>query len=647
MTTSGSTLGERRLTASAATWNEASVPARVPAALELPRSGSPWRRLALLRGRHLLRARRAADYYAASLNPERALPVADRGVVGRFALDLVRTRRSTVVALLVLHGLAALAGLVVPRFVGRLVDDVSSPGTTLAHVDALALAVAAVVVVQAVLTFLALRTSVLFGQDLLASAREHVVDTVLGLPLGRVESASSGDLVTRVTRDVSTMSQSVRYGLPEAAVALAATLLTVGAMLVNSVLLAAPLALSVPVLVLSVRRYLRRAAQGYVTEGGTYSLINTSLTETVEGARTVEALGLQQRRNTVNDDDIAESSQAERYTMALRNVLFGALGIAFDTPLVLVLAIGALGVGRGWVSLGQLTAATLYVQALREPLQRLIRNLDQLQVGIASTARLLGVAEVPQDREATDAVPVGNRLVGTDLRFAYRPGRDVLHGVDLELQPGERLAVVGPSGSGKSTLGRLLAGINGPRTGSVTVGGVELLDLPLPVLRTEVALVTQEHHVFAGSLRDNIVLAREDASDETVVEALRTVDALDWVERLPRGLDTRLGSGQLEPTPSQAQQIALARLVVADPHTLVLDEATSLIDPTTARHLEGSMAALLQDRSVVAIAHRLHTAHDADRIAVVIDGSIAELGSHDELVARDGEYARLWRAWTS
>jgi ABC-type multidrug transport system fused ATPase/permease subunit len=276
-----------------------------------------------------------------------------------------------------------------------------------------------------------------------------------------------------------------------------------------------------------------------------------------------------------------------------------------------------------------------------------VQNLDRLQVGIASATRLLGIAAVPQDRVAGDERPVGAKVSASDVRFAYREGRDVLHGVDLDLRPGERLAIVGPSGSGKSTLGRLLAGVHGPRTGSVTVGGVEAIRLPLEVLRTEVALVTQEHHVFAGTVRDNIILAREDSPDERVIEALRTVDAWDWVERLPQQLDTKLGSGNLALTPAQAQQIALARLVVADPHTLVLDEATSLIDPRTARHLEGSMAALLQRRAVVAIAHRLHTAHDADRIAVLIDGRVVELGSHEELVAARGEYASLWRAWTS
>jgi ABC-type multidrug transport system fused ATPase/permease subunit len=635
------------LRGSAETWRVTPPGPAVPEELLPPRSGSATSRLRAWRGRHQLRQRRAEQFFASSRNPERGLPVADRREVGAFASRLLRTRRSMITALLILHALAALAGLVVPRILGSLVDKASAPGTLAWTVDALALAVASAVVVQAIMTFFALRMSTIFGQDLLAEAREYVVRTVLGLPLSRVESASTGDLVTRVTRDVSTMSQSVRFGLPESVIAGMTTLLTVIAMLVNSPFLTLPLLVTSPLLIIAARRYVKRAPKGYITEGGTYSQINSSFTETVEGARTVEALGLQRDRIELGDDDIAISAQAERYTMSLRNLLFAVIGFAYDTPLVMVLILGGIGYANGWVSLGQITAATLYVQALVEPLDRLIRNVDRLQVGIASTCRLLGIAAVPQDREAGDRLPVGNRLIGRNLRFAYYDEHDVLHGIDLALRPGERLAIVGPSGSGKSTLGRLLAGINKPRTGSVTVGGVELTELPLPVLRTEVALVTQEHHVFVGTVRDNIILARESSTDDVVIEALRTVDAWDWVERLPQQLGTVLGSGHQRLTPAQAQQVALARLVVADPHTLVLDEATSLIDPRTARHLEGSMAALLEDRTVVAIAHRLHTAHDADRIAVVINGRVVELGSHHELVAADGEYARLWRAWTS
>ena len=636
-----------RLEGSEETWRSGPPAPRYPPSLVPSGTGSTADRLREWRRRHLLRERRAQEFFASAMNPERGLPVAPaRSVIG-FMSGLVRSRRALFVALLAFNALAAVAGLAVPKLLGTVVDAAATPETLGAKVTGLSLAVCGVVVLQASLAFLARWAANLFGQDILASAREYVVRTVLGLPLGKVESASSGDLVTRVTRDVSTMSESVRFGVPEAVVGAATTLLTVAAMVYNSAFLSLPLLVSGPLLFVAVRRYLQRASKGYITEGGTYSDINSTLTETVEGARTVEALGLQRRRIEVGDDDMAASAQAERYTMSLRNLLFAVIDITYNSPLVLVLLLGAVGYQRDWVTLGEITAATLYIQLLTEPLDRLIRNVDRLQVGIASTTRLLGIAAVPQDREAGDELPSGNQIVGRDLRFAYRGDHDVLHGIDLTLQPGERLAIVGPSGSGKSTLGRLLSGINRPRTGSVAVGGVELTELPLDVLRTEVALVTQEHHVFVGSVRDNIILARESSPDEVVQEALAAVEAWEWVERLPNGLDTIIGSGHQALTPAQAQQIALARLVVADPHTLVLDEATSLIDPRTARHLEGSMAALLRGRAVIAIAHRLHTAHDADRIAVVIDGRIQELGSHDELVAAQGEYAGLWRAWTS
>jgi ABC-type multidrug transport system fused ATPase/permease subunit len=255
------------------------------------------------------------------------------------------------------------------------------------------------------------------------------------------------------------------------------------------------------------------------------------------------------------------------------------------------------------------------------------------------------VAHVPADRRPSGRRPAGERLVANDVRFAYTAGRDVLHGVDLDLRPGERLAMVGPSGAGKSTLGRLLAGVNPPRAGSVTVGGVGLDELPLDELRGHVVLVTQEQHVFAGTLRDNLTLARSAADDAAMGAALDAVDALAWVEALPQGLDSRVGAGGHALSAAQAQQVALARLVLADPHTLVLDEATSLLDPRAARHLERSLSAVLAGRTVVAIAHRLHTASAADRVAVVSDGRITELGTHAELVAAGGPYASLWHRW--
>jgi ABC-type multidrug transport system fused ATPase/permease subunit len=572
------------------------------------------------------------------------LPVATATEARRYARGLMRSDPRQWLVTVVLHAAAALAGLAVPWLIGRLVQSVQD-GTTTATVDRVAMAIVGFVVVQAVLIRFATLASARLGEKMLAELREEFVDRTLAMPLSTVERAGTGDLLTRTSRDVDALSHSVRFAVPEILLAVVTLVISLGALVVVGPLLALPCLLGVPALWLGTRWYLRRAPQGYLRESAAYSDLTDGLAETVDGARTIEALRLQHQRIARTDADIRRSYAAERYTLFLRTIYFPLAEVGYLVPVVATLVIGGWYYSQGWADLFQVTAATLYVQQLIDPLDRLLSWLDELQVGQASLARLLGVSKVPDDRAGGDGRPEGEHLTATDVRFSYVPDRDVLLGVSLSIAPGERLAMVGPSGAGKSTLGRLLAGIHPPRTGSVTVGGAPLVDLPLTELRRHVALVTQEHHVFLGTLRDNVGLARPTATDEKIRQALTAVDAWPWVERLPAGLDTEVGSGNHALSPAQAQQIALARLVIADPHTLVLDEATSLIDPRAARHLERSLAAVLHGRTVIAIAHRLFSAHDADRVAVVEDGRITELGSHHDLVAAGGAYAALWRSW--
>ena len=572
------------------------------------------------------------------------LPIAGGVELRAQAGLLARRHRGGLARVVGLHAGAAASGLAGPPLIGRLVEGVEG-GTTRGHVDTLVLVLAAFLLVQTVSTWFARRASFVLSEQMFAELREDFMHRVLGLPLSTVERAGTGDLVSRTTADVAAMERTVRFAVPETLIAAVTTVLTVAAAVWVNPLAALACVAGAPSIVLGTRWYLRRAPAGYLWERAAYAKLAGTVGETVDGGRTIEALGLPEEFVRRVDADLDEATRAEKRTLFLRTVWFPTAEFAYVLPVGAALAWGGWLVSAGHASVGEVTAVALYVVQLADPVDRLISWLDEIQVGATSFARLVGIAAVPSDRSATDDRPEHERLRAREVRYAYVEERDVLHGIDLDLEPGERVAVVGPSGAGKSTLGRLLAGIHPPRRGRVDVGGVRLVDLPLEALREEVALVTQEQHVFVGTLAENLRLARPGASDAQLRDALAAVDALGWADALPGGIATVVGTGGHPLTPAQAQQVALARLVLADPHTLVLDEATSLLDPRAARHLERSLASVLRGRTVVAIAHRLHTAHDADRVAVVEEGRLQELGTHDELVRNGSSYAALWDSW--
>ncbi|UMP05121.1 ABC transporter ATP-binding protein [Amycolatopsis sp. EV170708-02-1] len=574
------------------------------------------------------------------------LPTADGKRIRAVLGELLRTSKARAAGALTMLVGATAIGLLTARLLGHIVDLVieKRPATELATpVVALVL----VAVAQAIATAVGVSLTAKLGETLLAELRERFVDRALGLPLEQIERAGSGDLTARVTNDVTVVARAVREALPELGRSVLTIVLTLGALALLDwrFLLAALLA--APIQLHTVRWYVRNAVPLYAKQRIATGSQQQQLLDTIGGAKTVRAF----RLADAHVERVRQRSEGAMDLM-LRGVrlmtkFFARLNLAEFIGLSAVLAAGFLLVGADAVTVGAATAAALYFHSLFGPINTALALVDDAQAAAASLARLIGVADLPAPREpARPARPVDASVKAAGISHSYVDGHPVLRDVDLDLSPGERVALVGASGAGKTTLAKLIAGIHTPASGTISVGGVPLDELGPSATRRAVALISQEVHVFAGSLADDLRLARPDASDTDLVAALEKVGARGWAEALSDGLSTVVGEGGHQLTVTQAQQLALARLVLADPPIAILDEATAEAGSAGAKTLEAAAAAALEGRTGLVVAHRLTQAAASDRVVVLDAGVIVESGTHDELVASGGQYATLWAAWS-
>jgi ATP-binding cassette subfamily C protein len=542
-------------------------------------------------------------------------------------------------------GLVAAAASVVPVYaLGRLVDEVRAGAGT-----AVIVPVTVVLVVSALVGGGATGLSTLLvtrlGEGILAGLRERTVAVALRLPATVLDRAGRGDLLSRVGADVAAIGRAASTVLPTITSALLLGVLSLVAMVGLDWRLGLAGALAVPSYVLGLRWYLPRSAPWYAREREAVAARSQLLVETLQGAPTVHAYRRERQHLREIDAASARVQELEVGVFRLFTRFGGRINRSEFVGLAAILTAGFVLVDAGAVTVGETAAAAVLFHRLFNPVALIMFTFDDMQSAGASLARLVGVRglEGEEHPPPSAGVPADAGLELRDVRFSYDGRNPVLAGVSIAVRPGERVALVGSTGAGKTTVASIAAGILRPDAGEALVGGVPVTDVP-PSL---VAVVSQETHVFAGPLIEDLRLARPDATPGEAGAALATVGALGWAQALPDGLDTVVGEGGRALTAAQAQQLALARLVLLDPAVAILDEATAEAGSAGARALEEAAEAATRGRTTLVVAHRLTQAAAADRVVVLEHGAVAESGTHAELVAAGGRYAALWAAWAT
>jgi ATP-binding cassette subfamily B protein len=492
------------------------------------------------------------------------------------------------------------------------------------------------------------------GEGFLRNLRLTVFDRMQRQSMAFFDREKAGVLVSRMTSDIESMSELIQFGLLQFVSAFLLLFLSVVLLLVLSWQLALVTLLVLPILIAASIRFQRQSNKAYLDVrekvGGNLS----NLQESITGVRVIQAYGQQDDRSRQFVSSNRALFASHMHSVKVSTWYFGLVEFAGIAATGAVIGFGGWLVHRGSVSLGTVTAFVLLLANLFDPVQQLSQLYNTVQSSAASLHKLFGIIDAKPDvDEPHDPEPLPDRgdIVVDDVTFAYEGATTpALRHIELVVRDGERLALVGPTGAGKSTLSKLIARLYDPtrsdgRTGSVSFGGIDLRKASLADLRRRIVVVPQEGFCFAGSIEDNVRIARPNASDDEVRAALRAIDSLDRFEAFEDGLDTDVRERGSRLSAGERQLIALARAALVDPAVLVLDEATSNLDPGTEAAVERALEKLMEQRTVIVVAHRLSTIQRADRIGVIEDGCLAEFGTHDELMAIRGRYFELATAW--